>query len=116
MRCPRTISPWSGGGRDSSRYGSTLAALDEQRYDEIFLISEVTAQARAQIAKRGSDPAYGARPLRRFIQHELETRIGRLLLSGEMPDGSEIIVDLDDLDEFSVRHEAPATAAAEVAH
>jgi ATP-dependent Clp protease ATP-binding subunit ClpB len=51
---------------------------------------ELTEEARALIAREGYDPAYGARPLRRFIQHEVETRIARALLSGEVQEGSTI--------------------------
>jgi len=47
----------------------------------------VTADARELIAREGYDPVYGARPLRRFIQREVETRIGRALLAGDVPDG-----------------------------
>jgi ATP-dependent Clp protease ATP-binding subunit ClpB len=38
---------------------------------------------------------YGARPLRRFIQREVETRIGRALLSGDIRDGSTIRLDVE---------------------
>jgi ATP-dependent Clp protease ATP-binding subunit ClpB len=55
---------------------------------------ELTKEARAHIAAAGFDPVYGARPLRRFIAHEVETRVGRALLSGEVPDGSTIRVDV----------------------
>jgi ATP-dependent Clp protease ATP-binding subunit ClpB len=57
---------------------------------------EVTEAARELIAREGYDPVYGARPLKRFIQHEVETRIGRALLSGEIYDGSTILVDADE--------------------
>lgn len=53
------------------------------------------------IASEGYDPVYGARPLRRFISHEVETRIGRALLSGEARDGVTILVDARD-DELTV--------------
>ena len=43
---------------------------------------EVTDAARRYIATAGFDPVYGARPLRRYLQREVETRIGRALLSG----------------------------------
>ena len=49
---------------------------------------EVTEAARRFIAEQGFDPVYGARPLRRFIAHEVETRIGRALLAGDVPDGA----------------------------
>jgi ATP-dependent Clp protease ATP-binding subunit ClpB len=51
---------------------------------------ELTEETRALIAREGYDPVYGARPLRRFIQHEVETRIARALLSGEVQEGSTI--------------------------
>jgi ATP-dependent Clp protease ATP-binding subunit ClpB len=64
---------------------------------------EISEGARAFIAKQGFDPVYGARPLRRFIAREVETRIGRALLAGDVPDGAEIRVDLDG-DELTVTY------------
>src|ERR1700738_1030742 len=58
------------------------------------LTLEVTDEARRFIAERGYDPVYGARPLRRFIAHEVETRIGRALLSGDVLDGAAVHIDL----------------------
>ncbi|GHE26518.1 chaperone protein ClpB [Streptosporangium violaceochromogenes] len=55
---------------------------------------EVSEQARAYIAERGYDPVYGARPLRRFISREVETRIGRALLTGDAREGAVIRVEL----------------------
>ena len=59
----------------------------------------LTPEAQHHIAEQGYDPVYGARPLRRFLQHQLETRIGRSLLSGDVTDGATITVDYggDDL-------------------
>ena len=54
---------------------------------------EVTEDARRFIAEQGFDPVYGARPLRRFIAREVETRVGRALLSGKVADGSVLRVD-----------------------
>jgi ATP-dependent Clp protease ATP-binding subunit ClpB len=54
---------------------------------------ELTEDARRLIAQRGFDPIYGARPLRRYISHEVETRIGRALLGGEVTEGATIRVD-----------------------
>ncbi len=54
---------------------------------------ELTESARKYLAESGYDPVYGARPLKRAIQRKLETKIGRALLSGEIPDGSLLIVD-----------------------
>ena len=61
----------------------------------------------AAIAEQGFDPVYGARPLRRFIAHEVETRIGRALLSGDVHDGATIRVELVD-GELAVTYENPA--------
>ena len=56
---------------------------------------DLTEAARELIAREGYDPVYGARPLRRFIQREVETRVGRALLSGEILDGATITLDAD---------------------
>ncbi|HWF81794.1 MAG TPA: ATP-dependent chaperone ClpB [Streptosporangiaceae bacterium] len=54
---------------------------------------ELTEQARRYVAEQGFDPVYGARPLRRFIAREVETPIGRALLSGDVAEGALIRVD-----------------------
>ena len=56
----------------------------------------VTEPALRFIAEQGFDPSYGARPLRRFIAREVETRVGRALLRGDLPEGGEVFVDLVD--------------------
>jgi ATP-dependent Clp protease ATP-binding subunit ClpB len=56
---------------------------------------ELTDDACAFIAEQGFDPVYGARPLRRFLQHELETRIGRALIAGNVLAGATIRVERD---------------------
>ena len=64
---------------------------------------EISEPARDLIAEAAYDPVYGARPLKRYLQHELETRIGRALLAGDIPDGSTIVVDVKD-GELTVSH------------
>ncbi|MGA5759595.1 ATP-dependent chaperone ClpB [Nonomuraea bangladeshensis] len=66
-----------------------------QRLADRRLTLEVTEEARKLIANQGYDPVYGARPLRRFIAREVETRIGRALLAGDIPDGATIVVGAD---------------------
>jgi len=56
---------------------------------------EVTRSALGHIARAGYDPVYGARPLKRFIQHELESRLGRALIAGEIADGARVTVDVE---------------------
>jgi len=56
----------------------------------------LTTAATADLAQRGYDPVYGARPLKRLIQLELETPIARLLVKGELRDGGTAKVDVKD--------------------
>jgi len=63
------------------------------RLAERQLSLELTEDARRHIATQGYDPVYGARPLRRYIAREVETRIGRALLSGDAEPGAMIRVD-----------------------
>ncbi|WP_433350895.1 ATP-dependent chaperone ClpB [Microtetraspora malaysiensis] len=68
-------------------FGEIRARLAERR-----MTLEVSEEARRLIAKEGFDPVYGARPLRRFISREVETRIGRALIAGDVEDGATITV------------------------
>lgn len=68
-----------------------LASLN-QRLAARRLVLELDEPALAWLADRGFDPVYGARPLRRALQREVETPLARLLLSGEAADGSLIKV------------------------
>ncbi|HEY2655242.1 MAG TPA: AAA family ATPase, partial [Solirubrobacteraceae bacterium] len=67
---------------------------------------DLTEAARELVARQGYDPVYGARPLRRYIQRELETKIGRALIAGEIGDGATITVDAE-ADELTVSWRAP---------
>jgi ATP-dependent Clp protease ATP-binding subunit ClpB len=73
-----------------------------RRLAERRLSLELTDAARRLIARQGYDPVYGARPLRRHIQREVETRIGRALIAGEIHDGATVEVDVEG-DELVVR-------------
>ena len=57
---------------------------------------ELTEPARMHLARAGYDLVYGARPLKRYIQRELETRIGREIIAGDVLDGSKLTVDMRD--------------------
>ncbi|NKB66300.1 MAG: ATP-dependent chaperone ClpB [Candidatus Latescibacteria bacterium] len=67
---------------------------------------EVEPEARDFIAREGFDPVYGARPLKRFLQRQLETRIGRALVGGQVLDGARIYVSAAD-EGLVVRWENP---------
>jgi ATP-dependent Clp protease ATP-binding subunit ClpB len=54
---------------------------------------EFTDEAKDFLARRGYDPVYGARPLKRAIQNEVETVLAQRIIAGEVPDGSRLRVD-----------------------
>ena len=56
---------------------------------------ELTDAAKALIIDRGYDPLYGARPLRRYLQSSAETLIARRILSGDLPAGSTLVLDVE---------------------
>lgn len=47
------------------------------------------------LVRSGYDPTYGARPLKRAIQKQIETRLGRMIIGGLVGDGQEVTVDFD---------------------
>ncbi len=56
---------------------------------------ELTERAKTRLAEWGYDPVFGARPLKRVIQREVETPLAKLILQGEVRDNSLVIVDED---------------------
>jgi len=56
---------------------------------------DLDARAEAELARRGYDPVYGARPLKRVIQRELQDPLARLILEGAVKDGATIAVSFD---------------------
>jgi ATP-dependent Clp protease ATP-binding subunit ClpB len=54
---------------------------------------ELTTTALDYLANAGYDPVYGARPLKRLLQREVETQLGRRILAGQVPDRSRVLVD-----------------------
>src|SRR4029078_7301367 len=63
------------------------------RLSERHIILELNERARGHLATVGYDPSYGARPLKRAIQREIETPLGRSLLKGDIRDGEIVAVD-----------------------
>ncbi|MFF2272796.1 ATP-dependent Clp protease ATP-binding subunit [Agromyces sp. NPDC058136] len=82
------------------------------RLHERRLALGVTPDARAWLAERGYDPLYGARPLRRLMQREIDDRLARALLDGSVRDGDTVVVGLaDDGESLTVsRADAPGDA------
>ena len=66
-----------------------------QRLADRRIALELSESARRHLVKVGYDPVYGARPLKRAIQKEVETPLGRKILAGEVKDGQSVLVDYD---------------------
>jgi ATP-dependent Clp protease ATP-binding subunit ClpB len=66
-----------------------------ERLAERKITLELTDAARTHIVRAGYDPAYGARPLKRVIQKEVETELAKRLLAGQVRDGQTVVVDYD---------------------
>ena len=62
--------------------------LDDRR-----VTLKISDQAKTFLAEKGYDPSYGARPLKRVIQNELQNKLAEKLLSGEVMDGQAVRVD-----------------------
>lgn len=73
-----------------------LVASLESRLRERRIGLTVTEPARGWLARVGYDPAFGARPLRRLIQREIGDRLAKLLLSGDVQDGQNVTLDIND--------------------
>ena len=86
------------------------------RLAERHIRLELTDAARTYLVRTGYDPNYGARPLKRAIQKEIETTLGRQILEGRVRDGQTVMVDHDPAGEgltFTTRdatEEEPALA------
>jgi ATP-dependent Clp protease ATP-binding subunit ClpB len=64
-----------------------------RRLEDRNIHLELTDAARELVARQGFDPVYGARPLKRYLQHEVESRIGRALVAGDVQEGAVLKVD-----------------------
>ncbi|MFZ9744892.1 MAG: ATP-dependent chaperone ClpB, partial [Aquiluna sp.] len=65
-----------------------------ERLEQKRLTLGVTPAARLWLAEHGYDPIYGARPLRRLMQREIDDRLANLLLEGKIQDGAFVRVDV----------------------
>ncbi len=72
---------------------------------------DLTAEAKAALARRGLDPEFGARPLKRLIQSDVVDAIANLIISGDAHEGSRVLVDVDKDGAFVAHAFEPARAA-----
>lgn len=70
-----------------------LQQLQARLEDRNIRIS-ITDKAKEFISKEAYDPIYGARPLKRFLQRNIETQLGRKFIAGEIKDGSKVEIDV----------------------
>jgi len=88
-----------------------LTADLAKRLGEQGIGLELSPAAREFTARAGYDPVYGARPLKRYLQREVETRVGRALVGGDIGPGDRVLIDVEE-GSLSVRGE-PARGAVE---
>ncbi|MFP4223831.1 MAG: ATP-dependent chaperone ClpB [Phycisphaeraceae bacterium] len=78
-----------------------------RRLSEQNITLELTDAAKEHVAEAGYDPVFGARPLKRYLQHQVETRLGRAIIGGEVTEASHVVVDYDEDAGLSLRTESP---------
>jgi ATP-dependent Clp protease ATP-binding subunit ClpB len=78
--------------KEITRIVELQVGLLKSRLAERHIDLELTDSAKELLGRRGYDPTYGARPLKRLIQRELETKLSRALLKGEITDNSRVEV------------------------
>ncbi len=80
--------------RDNISHIVDLMIADvNRRLSDRSLSVELTAAAKEYITEHGYDPAYGARPLRRYLQKHVETLAARIILEGNIGEGQKIVID-----------------------
>ena len=83
-----------------------VADLNKRLADREVTI-KLTSAAKDYIVENGYDPMYGARPLRRYLQKTVETLSAKLILSGNVDAGDEIVIDVDRTEGLVARTEKP---------
>ncbi|MFI7701288.1 ATP-dependent Clp protease ATP-binding subunit [Nonomuraea sp. NPDC049480] len=97
-------------GRDQLRQiVDLLLERTRQRLRGQDVTLEVTDAAKDWLAQRGHQPEFGARPLRRTVQRELDNRLSTMLLTGEVTEGGTVTVDVED-DRLRLRARVPGPA------
>ena len=86
-------------GKESVKNIVNLILEDiNERLKEQYIKVEFTDKALDYIVDEAYDPAYGARPLKRFVQKDIETNLSKMILGGEVPENSVVKVDSDGKD------------------
>ena len=83
-------------GKESVK--SIISLILEEINDKLkeqYIKIEFTDKALDYIVNEAYDPAYGARPLKRFVQKDIETNLSKMILSNEVPENSTVVLDSD---------------------
>ena len=75
---------------DISKIVDIQVGLLQERVADRHLILRLTDEAREYLANKGYDPTYGARPLKRLIQKEIQDRLAMMLLAGGIHEGDAV--------------------------
>ncbi|GAB4553864.1 MAG: hypothetical protein Tsb0013_16310 [Phycisphaerales bacterium] len=81
--------------RDVRQIVDIQLALVQRRLDPRGIRLRLTDEARDFIADAAYDPTFGARPVKRYLQHEIETRVGRAIIAGDVADGSVVEIGVE---------------------
>ncbi len=84
-----------------------MAADINRRLADRELAVELTEAAKAFMAENAYDPAYGARPLRRYLQKNVETLAARIILRGDIRQGQTIVIDTSDKEDKLIAYVEP---------
>jgi ATP-dependent Clp protease ATP-binding subunit ClpC len=83
----------------------------EERLSDRQVTFEVTPAAKKALVEEGYDPAYGARPLRRVVERQIENGLARRILAGEFEDGDRIVIDHQEAAGYTFSKERERIAA-----
>ena len=64
----------------------------QKRLDDRNITLDVSGEAKLLIADKSYTPIYGARPVKRYLQKNFETELGKLIIKGDLEDGQKVIV------------------------
>ena len=84
-----------------------LLADLQHRMEDKQLHLTMTDAAKAFVVAHGYDPVYGARPLKRFLQHSVETMLARIIIKEDPAPGTTLEVDVEN-DDLTVHLQKPA--------
>ena len=68
---------------------------------------EVSDEAKKWLGEEAYEPQFGARPLKRFVQRQIETPLARMMIKENMPEGTKVNVDLNDSQELTFDVQKP---------